>query len=48
VKSGTFTLNFNKHNIITAALAYSWFWGGGTQNQTSDRDFVSFTVGYNF
>jgi hypothetical protein len=48
VKSATATLNFNKHNIITAALAYSWFWGGGTQNQTSDRDFLSFTVGYNF
>ena len=48
VKSGTFTLNFNRHNIITAALAYSWFWGGGTPNQTSDRDFLSFNVSYNF
>ena len=48
VKSGTFTLNFNRHNIITAALAYSWFWGGGTPNQTSDRDFLSFNVAYNF
>jgi hypothetical protein len=47
-KSATFTLNFNQHNIITAALAYSWFWGGGTQNQTSDRDYLSFTMAYNF
>ncbi|MGH8461634.1 MAG: DUF1302 domain-containing protein [Stenotrophobium sp.] len=47
-KSATFTLNFNRHNIITAAIAYSWFFGGGTQNQTSDRDYASFTVGYNF
>ena len=47
-KSATFTLNINRHNIITAALAYNWFWGGGTPNQTSDRDFLSFTVGYNF
>ena len=47
-KAATFTLNFNKHNIVTAALAYSWFWGGGTQNQTSDRDFLSFTLSYNF
>jgi hypothetical protein len=48
VKAATATLNFNKHNVITSALAYSWFWGGGTQNQTSDRDFVSFNVAYNF
>jgi len=48
VKSATFTLNFNKHNIVTAALAYSWFFGGGTPNQTSDRDYLSFTVAYNF
>ncbi len=48
VKAGTFTLNFNRHNIITAALAYSWFFGGGTADQTSDRDFLSFTVAYNF
>jgi hypothetical protein len=48
VKAGTFTLNFNRHNIITGALAYSWFFGGGTPNQTSDRDFLSFTVAYNF
>jgi hypothetical protein len=47
-KSGTFTLNFNRHNIITAALAYSWFWGGGPGNQTSDRDYLGFTVAYNF
>lgn len=47
-KSATFTLNFNRHNIITAAIAYSWFFGGGPQNQTSDRDYASFTVGYNF
>jgi hypothetical protein len=47
-KAATFTLNFNKHNIITSAIAYTWFWGGGTQNQTSDRDFLSFTVAYNF
>jgi len=48
VKSATFTLNFNRHNIVTAALAYSWFFGGGTPNQTSDRDYLSFTVAYNF
>jgi hypothetical protein len=47
-KAATFTLNFNKHNIVTSAIAYTWFWGGGTQNQTSDRDFLSFTVSYNF
>lgn len=47
-KAATFTLNFNRHNIITSAIAYTWFWGGGTQNQTSDRDFLSFTVSYNF
>ncbi|MDR3415501.1 MAG: DUF1302 domain-containing protein [Nevskia sp.] len=47
-KAATFTLNLNRHNIITAALAYSWFWGGGTQNQTSDRDYLSFTLAYNF
>ena len=47
-KSATATLNFNRHNIITSAIAYSWFFGGGTQNQTSDRDFLSFTVSYNF
>ena len=47
-KAATATLNFNRHNKITSAIAYSWFWGGGTQNQTSDRDFLSFTVSYNF
>lgn len=47
-KAATFTLNFNRHNKITSAIAYSWFWGGGTQNQTSDRDFLSFTLSYNF
>lgn len=48
VKSATATLNFNRHNVITSAIAYSWFWGGGTQDQTSDRDYLSFTVSYNF
>lgn len=47
-KSATATLNFNRHNKITSAIAYSWFWGGGTQNQVSDRDFLSFTLSYNF
>ncbi len=47
-KAATFTLNFNRHNQITSAIAYSWFWGGGTKNQTSDRDYLSFTVAYNF
>ncbi len=48
VKSATFTLNFNRHNIVTAALAYGWFFGGGPKNQTSDRDYLSFTMAYNF
>jgi hypothetical protein len=47
-KAASFTLNFNRHNKITSAIAYSWFWGGGTQNQTSDRDYLSFSVAYNF
>ena len=47
-KAATFTLNFNRQNRVTAAIAYTWFFGGGTQNQTSDRDFLSFTMAYNF
>ncbi len=47
-KAATFTLNFNRHNKITSAIAYSTFFGGGTQNTIRDRDYLSFTVGYNF
>jgi hypothetical protein len=47
-KAATFTLNFNRHNVITAAFAYNWFFGGGPANQTSDRDYMSFTLAYNF
>ena len=39
-KAGTFTLNFNKHNIITAGIAYTWFFGGGPKNLSQDRDFL--------
>ena len=48
VKAATFTLNFNRHNKLTSAIAYSRFMGGGTQNQTRDRDYLSFNVGYTF
>lgn len=48
VKAGTFTLNFNRRNRIVGLINYSWFWGGGSKNLTSDRDFLGFAIGYNF
>lgn len=48
VKAGTLTLNLNQQNRITASLAYTWFFGGGSQNLSIDRDFLGLSVGYNF
>lgn len=48
VKAGTLTLNLNRQNRITASLAYTWYFGGGSQNLARDRDFVSASVAYNF
>jgi hypothetical protein len=48
VKAATATLNINRQNRITASLAYTWFTGGGSQNLTADRDFVSLSAAYNF
>lgn len=48
VKAGTLTLNLNRQNRIMASLAYTWYTGGGSQNLSRDRDFLSFSVGYNF
>ena len=35
-------------NKLIFDLSYSSYWGGGTFNQISDRDFASFTVKYSF
>ena len=48
VKAATVTLNLNRQNRITASLAYTWFTGGGAQNLSADRDFVSVSAAYNF
>jgi hypothetical protein len=46
--SGTLGVEANYLNKLIFDLSYSSYWGGGTFNQISDRDFASFTVKYSF
>jgi len=48
VKAATATLNLNRQNRVTLSLAYTWFTGGGAQNLSADRDFLSLSAAYNF
>lgn len=48
VKAGTLTLNLSRQSRITGQLAYTWYWGGGPKNLSSDRDFATASVAYNF
>ncbi len=47
-KSGTVGVEANYLNKLVFDLSYTAFWGGGSFNQISDRDFASFTVKYSF
>lgn len=48
VQAGTLTLNLNRNNRINAGVAYTRYWGGGSKNLLSDRDFLNLNVAYNF
>ncbi len=47
-KSGTVGVEANYLNKLVFDLSYTAFFGGGSFNQISDRDFASFTVKYSF
>jgi hypothetical protein len=47
-KSGTIGVEANYLNKLVFDLSYTAFFGGGSFNQISDRDFASFSVKYSF
>jgi hypothetical protein len=47
-KSGTVGVEANYLNKLVFDLSYTAFFGGGSFNQISDRDFASFTIKYSF
>ncbi|UAA37151.1 DUF1302 domain-containing protein [Paraneptunicella aestuarii] len=45
-KSSSISFTFDYLSKLSATASYNSFWGGGTANGLSDRDFISFNIKY--